>query len=170
MRTYALYGKSKRILGLLIVTGATIASVVAWVIISGSRIHELEMPSVHWSRCASLFLPNKLDKQFAIAWGCMLAGESLIFVLTAAKAITHHGTWKISLIHIVFRDGSIYYGMMTAINAANVFTLLAPVPPTAKDMFTIMANVISSVLVSRFMFNLRAQNKQLSLPLSINVS
>ncbi|OCH84210.1 hypothetical protein OBBRIDRAFT_839875 [Obba rivulosa] len=144
----------------------------AWSVTSSKDVTEDVIPSLqNWPICA-LYLTDQQANHSAIAWGCMMAFDTLVFILTVNKTISSHNTWKGSLFHVMLRDGSIYYGIMALTNVANIITFLV-VAPSAKGLYTITANVTASIIISRLMLNLRTQVRQMSppvLPISLGIA
>ncbi|KAI8998506.1 hypothetical protein BD414DRAFT_533349 [Trametes punicea] len=107
-----------------------------------------------YPRC-NLALTDDQGVHLALAWSAMLWFDTIIFMLTLFKAIQMRREMSGGLIEILFRDGTIYYGILVAVNMINIITFLKTPPNTPmKGMATTMTNVLSVTLTSRLMLNL----------------
>ncbi|KIK54638.1 hypothetical protein GYMLUDRAFT_48552 [Collybiopsis luxurians FD-317 M1] len=61
--------------------------------------------------------------------------------------------FEISLLVIVLRDGTFYFGIMTFANAINISTFYYPLP-YVRGSLSIFASSISVTMMSRLVFNL----------------
>ncbi|KAI0748267.1 hypothetical protein C8Q80DRAFT_1270695 [Daedaleopsis nitida] len=78
----------------------------------------------------------------AAAWGAMLWFDTTIFVLTLVKALQMRHTFPGGLLEIMFRDGTIYYGIMVASNVSNIITfMITQSNSPLKGMDTTLTNV-----------------------------
>ncbi|OCH84627.1 hypothetical protein OBBRIDRAFT_389337 [Obba rivulosa] len=151
--------QNKWILSLLLTICIACASVIVWTAFSRKALNdgsELSIP--HWPSC-DLSLSDQKASRFAIAWSCLVVFDTVVFTLTIVKAMKSDGLWRGTLFRLMLRDGSIYYGIMAMANVVNIVTLLV-VMPGGKGLFTTMTNVMSSLLISRLMLNLRGQDRQ----------
>lgn len=89
-------------------------------------------------------------------WGAMLIFDTMIFLLTLCKTIRllHLAPRTGTLLQIFLRDGIIYFGALVIVNVANIVTFLLGNDYT-RGMVSTLTNVMSSVLISRLMLNLR---------------
>ncbi|KAI1794501.1 hypothetical protein LXA43DRAFT_1058962 [Ganoderma leucocontextum] len=124
LRTYALYNCNKRVLALLICmfVGGTIQSVVA-VLTSDSPLSTDIPLNFTFTRC-NLSLNSKQGIHLALAWSTMLWFDTTIFALTFYKAIQVRHDMPGTLIVTMFRDGTIYYGILIVVNTVNIITFL----------------------------------------------
>ncbi|KAI0665123.1 hypothetical protein C8Q70DRAFT_1049292 [Cubamyces menziesii] len=114
----------------------------------------------HYPRC-NLSLTDDQGVHLALAWSAMLWFDTIIFLLTFFKAIQMRREMSGGLLEILFRDGTIYYGILVAVNMVNIITFLKTPPDTPmKGMATTMTNVLSVTLTSRLMLNLRDPSLQ----------
>ncbi|CAK5272467.1 unnamed protein product [Mycena citricolor] len=88
---------------------------------------------------------------------CLLIFDCMIFFMTLWKAVRfsfrgreNSGT----LLHVLVRDGSMYFGLMAIANAVNIGTYTMG-GPIMSGAVTTGVNILSSVLVSRLMLNIR---------------
>ncbi|KAF8267039.1 hypothetical protein EI94DRAFT_1731582 [Lactarius quietus] len=143
IRVYALYGRSRRVLGVLLSVGATAILVTCWGMVASRHNKHLETILV----ISSLPGCNQFTPE-----------RSLIFSLTLYKAFTMGR--GIRLLNVIVRDGRSYSTQALFImNLTNILILL--VRPHAMHRLSI-------TLVSRLMLNLRAHSStQAGLPSSI---
>ncbi|KAJ8462342.1 hypothetical protein ONZ51_g10958 [Trametes cubensis] len=161
LRTYALYECNKRILALLVGMhfGGSIHCLSA-VLTSKSPLTTDIQLDFHYPRC-NLSLTDDQGVHLALAWSAMLWFDTIIFLLTFFKAIQMRREMSGGLLEILFRDGTIYYGILVAVNMVNIITFLKTPPDTPmKGMATTMTNVLSVTLTSRLMLNLRDPSLQ----------
>ncbi|KAI0780786.1 hypothetical protein BD413DRAFT_11766 [Trametes elegans] len=157
LRTYALYHGSKRILVLLVAMhiGGDIHCIVA-VVTSKSPLSTNTPLDFNFPWC-NTSLTNDQGVHLALAWSAMLWFDTIIFVLTLYKAIQMRREISAGgLIERLFRDGTIYYGILVALNMINIITFLkTPANSPMKGMATVITNVMSVTLTSRLMLHLR---------------
>ncbi|KAH9169212.1 hypothetical protein EDB89DRAFT_1494129 [Lactarius sanguifluus] len=165
IRVYALYGRSLRVLGILLSVGIGSILVGCWAMI-GSRRAKVETIQVISSVTGcNQYMPIEGGRYAALAWLGMLVFDSTIFSLTLYKAIRMGR--GIRLLDVIVRDGTMYYSALFIMNLTNILMLLLA-PPLLKNSTTSITNVLSITLVSRLMLNLRAQSTiQPGLPTSI---
>ncbi|RDX56616.1 hypothetical protein OH76DRAFT_1336759, partial [Lentinus brumalis] len=165
VRTYALYDRSRRILALLIVThlGGAIACLIT-VVTSRSPIHTVTPLPFTYSGC-NLSLTNEQYvmhySYLALAWSAMLWFDTTIFVLTLVQAFRVRRYFPGGLLEIMFRDGTIYYGILVVSNVCNIITFMVSSSDILfsgsplKGMDTTLTNVLSTTLTSRLILNIR---------------
>ncbi|KAF8193275.1 hypothetical protein K438DRAFT_1969759 [Mycena galopus ATCC 62051] len=158
MRTYALYQRSRRIL--ILTTGIALAAVVfgAYIIFSGKGSSDTLDDVFLNVGCAS-GLDSSQSRRFGFGWMGMLLFDITVFGLTAWKALAHSREQSgqrggRSLFTILMRDGAIFFFVMMASNGGNILTFFYAGPYT-RGVATTFTNVISSVMISRLMLNLR---------------
>ncbi|OBZ66687.1 hypothetical protein A0H81_13289 [Grifola frondosa] len=153
LRTYALYNRSRKILYLLISTFGIggLVSLLAMFMTSkqeGSSNHVMIIPG------CDLTVSTKQGYYMAVAWGPILVFDGTVFVLTLYKALEVGRTWSGSLFKIMLRDGTIYFGIIAICYLSNILTY-AFADLMYKGLSTTLTNVISSVLATRLMLNIR---------------
>ncbi|KAJ6476920.1 hypothetical protein C8R45DRAFT_1008249 [Mycena sanguinolenta] len=151
MRTYALYERSKYILALTI--SVTLAAIVfAIVMLSTRNARDMLDPRLQALGCPSP-TTHDVNLRSAAAWGGMLVFDVMIFLLTIYKALRCE-TRSGSLLSVMFRDGSMYFGIMIVTNGANIATYTLG-GPLISGSGTTVVNALSSVMLTRLMLNLR---------------
>ncbi|KAJ7637312.1 hypothetical protein DFH06DRAFT_653886 [Mycena polygramma] len=154
MRTYALYERSKVVLVFTIsVTVCAVVSAIALILAGHSR--DTLDPRLKTLGCPSA-TPHDMNMRIAWAWSGMLVFDVMIFLLTLYKALKYV-TRRGSLISVLIRGGALYFIIMIVVNAANIATYTMG-GPIISGAGTTALNVISSVLLTRLMLNLRDPN------------
>ncbi|EIW60024.1 uncharacterized protein TRAVEDRAFT_70525 [Trametes versicolor FP-101664 SS1] len=179
LRTYALYNCSKRMLALLISMhlGGAVHCLIrpsarralhreltrrlkSAVLTSKSPLTTDTPLGFRYSLC-NLSLTDDQGVHLALAWSAMLWFDTIIFLLTLYKAVLMRRELSGGLLEVLFRDGTIYYGILVVVNMINIITFLKTAPNTPlKGMATTMTNVLSVTLTSRLMLNLRDPSLQ----------
>lgn len=102
-----------------------------------------------------VILNREKSIRFGAAWGGMLVFDSLVFCMTLYKSvISSRRPNGENILRILMRDGAIYFGVIVVFNVANILTFVLGGPLT-RGVGTIFTNIISSVMISRLMLNLR---------------
>ncbi|KAJ7023654.1 hypothetical protein C8F04DRAFT_1401594 [Mycena alexandri] len=151
MRTLALYQRNKTVLAFMLVVtiGAFIFAVV--ILLSGNDVDTLA-PNIAAFGCPEGTSRAK-SLRLAGAWSGMLVFDIMIFSLTLVKAFKMNAR-RGDLLTLLVRDGSIYFGLMVIGNACNIGTYTMS-GPFLRGGATTVTNVVSSVMISRLMLNLR---------------
>ncbi|THH31003.1 hypothetical protein EUX98_g3189 [Antrodiella citrinella] len=129
VRTYALYNRDRKILGLMkpeYVFGQ-------WAVLTP---HGPTPPQPIGVGCNV----NLSDLQGIFAWSIMLLFDCLIFGLTLVRAICLSRTVRRTLFDIMLRDGTMYFACMAGANLGNIVTFLV-CPPGLKGVPTTFTNV-----------------------------
>ncbi|OCH93918.1 hypothetical protein OBBRIDRAFT_723894, partial [Obba rivulosa] len=152
MRTYALYGRNRAVLWLLV---SVASGVIAVGCVSNTfcrRFSEYSSPVFKGkdltSTCRGI--------HFMAAWSGMLVFDLVVFLFTLVKCIKLGRLGRRTLLDIFVRDGQLLTystSCMAAANLSNILTFL--VSPLVKGVATIFTNIISTTLISRLMLNLR---------------
>lgn len=153
MRMYALYERSRKVLALYIVVAGAILAVACWAMLGGKKEKPRDVDLQRHIGCASNLSRDKAVR-FGTAWAGMLVFDSLVFCMTLYQAIILPRPNGVNILDILLRDGAIYFAVMVASNLANVLTFMLGGSFT-RGSVTTFANIISSVMISRLMLNLR---------------
>ncbi|KAI0246881.1 hypothetical protein BJV78DRAFT_94696 [Lactifluus subvellereus] len=126
IRVHALYGRSRHVLGLLLVIYLT-AIINTSVILTISRRTGNETALVASSiRGCNQITTASGGLYTALAWTGVLIFDSVIFFLTLYKAFTIGK--GIFLLDVIVRDGAVYFSALFIMNLVNILTLrFAPV-------------------------------------------
>jgi len=152
MRVYAMYDRRKWVIWLFIVIACSDITVACWGIVSNAPIALNEL--AHAAPGCSEPLGSVQGVHFAIAWSGQLIFDAICFFLTLRKSISMSRTGQRTLINTLLRDGAVYFAIMTAANLANILTFLLAAP-LAKGVTATFVNIISAIMMSRLMLNLR---------------
>ncbi|PIL24118.1 hypothetical protein GSI_13870 [Ganoderma sinense ZZ0214-1] len=180
LRTYALYERSRRILVLLIVThvGGALVALVTMITTKSANETKIPMPFTlpecdlsltnahmetgdfvsYFPVSTAAYSGNSTQRfqDIAIAWAAMVWFDTTIFVLTLVRAWQMHRHMRGGILETLFRDGTIYYGIMVVSTVGNIITfLVTPSGSNLKGMETTLTNVLSTTLTSRLILNLR---------------
>ncbi|KAG2097010.1 uncharacterized protein F5147DRAFT_715732 [Suillus discolor] len=123
LRIYALYGRSRRLLGYIVIIGLALmggASAGSFGNNSNTAIY------IQGSDCHNTFTA-KIAMRYGLAWIAVFVFELLIFVLTVFRTCKTRGSPRLipssrNIIDIIFRDGAMYFAAMTLINLPNILT------------------------------------------------
>ncbi|ESK87062.1 hypothetical protein Moror_11943 [Moniliophthora roreri MCA 2997] len=88
-----------------------------------------------------------------LAWAGMLIFDTMIFCLTLYRALSMRRVSR-SLLTILLRDGTVYFAVMICVSLGNILTFFLG-QGQIRGAPTTLTNVISSVMISRLMLNLR---------------
>ncbi|KAJ7342865.1 hypothetical protein DFH08DRAFT_811200 [Mycena albidolilacea] len=154
LRTYALYERSKRVLALMIAVAFGAVVVGIWSILSGKAVDK------------TTNLPLYIGCDYPTS-------KAQIFLLTLYKVFTRHPPNGTDLATVLLRDGSVYFGVMLLSNLANIATFVVSEfnqcsvvalfliralqlgAPYIRGIVTTFTNIISSVMITRLMLNIR---------------
>ncbi|KAL4246339.1 hypothetical protein ABKN59_009105 [Abortiporus biennis] len=157
LRTFALYDRSWRILGLMLSVGIPLVGFIIWSI----AIQETGLSSIYMG-CTVAGTP-KSQFYLSIAWMALILFDILIFLLTIMKTYQERRTCHSailgrmgSLIDLIYKDGAIYFGIMASVNIANTITFYT-LPPALQACLSRLASSISVSLITRLILNLRKQ-------------
>lgn len=151
MRVYVLYERSRRVLAALVGMALVPISFGCWSVFVAKN-QTPDMDPVLPVGCAASLTRNQ-GIHIGAAWGGMLVFDSVIFVMTVLKSFPLRSKSQ-DLITVLLRDGTIYFSVILAANLANILILVIGGPFT-RNLGTIPMNVISSVMISRLVLNLR---------------
>ncbi|EJF65977.1 hypothetical protein DICSQDRAFT_177373 [Dichomitus squalens LYAD-421 SS1] len=156
LRTYALYERKKSVLVLLVVTLVAVALVclVATMTVN-SPVATPNTPVQRPSGGCDLALTEEQGIHLAIEWCAMLWFDTTVFLLTLARALRMHRRLSGGIVNLLFRDGTIYYGILVVFNVSNIITFLAVPAGSKKGIVTTLTNALSTTLTSRLVLNLR---------------
>jgi hypothetical protein len=106
----------------------------------------------------------------AVAWECLVGFDTILFLLTAARAIyltpstrskspsincfsVLYSAPYLNLIGIIYRDGAMYFGVMALFNLANVITFYTA-PDLLRGALSTPSSAVSALLCARLMLNI----------------
>ncbi|KAG1871477.1 hypothetical protein F4604DRAFT_814988 [Suillus subluteus] len=155
IRTYALYGGSKRLLTWMAIIMITLSIAVSvgslghftGVLLSGAGCFETYTAAV--AVLAGL----------GVAWVAEMVYELLIFILVVYRICKTRGLLRLSLvtrrniIDIILHDGAMYFGAMTLVNIPNILTFYSG-SDAIRGSLAALTSCLSVTLISRLMLNL----------------
>ncbi|KAM6504030.1 hypothetical protein JOM56_000973 [Amanita muscaria] len=152
MRVHAIYCRARWILYVTVPVYLAELGVMMWSIPSGIPATNLPPGFVG---CFPIPKPGtglRLTSIYIAALGF----DTVVFSLTFMRAFYRRFTKEksVTLLRIIVRDGTLYYTVIFVVNLINVF-LLALAPPDISAINAPFASMITTVLVSRLVLNLR---------------
>ncbi|CAK5272344.1 unnamed protein product [Mycena citricolor] len=156
LRTYALYERNRLVLCflLLIGVGVIVCGVYGTVFLGSPKERQPNLPLLIG---CNYQIDHKQGIGLIYAWGSMGVFDIIIFFLTVHRALQFRrrsNGGALSLLSVLLRDGSIYFGVMVITNLCNIMTYIVGKDYT-RGVATTFMNVISSVMISRLMLNIR---------------
>jgi len=159
MRVYALYCRNKWVLAVVMF------EIIAGTLLACWSLTRLSLPGLGGTHTET----QRSDPRsiIALAYSGLLVVDFTVFVLTIARSIrlwTRTGSEP--LLHRLFIDGLLYYGVIWNLNLVNIILLL--VKNRTNLSLPIFTNILSVVMISRLMINLR--DPTLSRPADFNMA
>ncbi|KIM39719.1 hypothetical protein M413DRAFT_446623 [Hebeloma cylindrosporum] len=152
MRTYALYNcRLAVLLGLCILSMAFISYAV-WRVMS-VQTFEYSVKDLPLTGC-HLPISQHSSQALASVWTVMFSFDVLIFFMTLYKSLTCKRDGNSTILHVMLRDGTIYFGVMM-VACVSVILSFRMFLPYERGLTTTLTNSLSSTMVSRLMLNIR---------------
>ncbi|OCH91283.1 hypothetical protein OBBRIDRAFT_792445 [Obba rivulosa] len=151
MRTYALYGRDRRILLVLTTPLAGLFAAGCWAIFAPGDGAGSPVP---WNVGCTTTSSNAQRYRFMAAWIDVLVCDVVVFLLTFLKSFRVIRVDRRTLFDIFLRDGAIYFAFLAASNLSNDLTYIYG-GLLIRGVAAVFTNNISAVLISRLMLNLR---------------
>ncbi|KAF8510935.1 hypothetical protein BU17DRAFT_97680 [Hysterangium stoloniferum] len=153
LRTYAIFGRNKWILVVLVPVLVAEFALQIYVSTIGAPV-PLPPPFIGCIETGSANTGN----QFSIFWICELVFPTLVFLLTLLRGIIFYKTGRISgsgnLFSIIMRDGIAYFFVIFIINLANV-VMYSVAPADLKAINATLSALMTEIMICRLMLNLR---------------
>ncbi|CDO75761.1 hypothetical protein BN946_scf184921.g37 [Trametes cinnabarina] len=148
LRTYALYGRAKRVLVLVVGVGAALLGISCWSIVGQHQGIELR------GGC-HLEADRMTAIRLAVSWEALFVFDLMIFTLTVCKTFRERYRHRVTLGHhdiisLILRDGALYFAVMASVNFANTLTFY----PLLRGCLSTFASSVSVTMMSRLMLNL----------------
>ncbi|KAJ7205331.1 hypothetical protein B0H12DRAFT_457149 [Mycena haematopus] len=153
MRTYALYERNKYVLASMVCVTLCVIGFALYILLRGTGRDTLDPRLKALALGCPAPTPHDMNIRTGAAWGGMLVFDVMIFLLTIYKALWYDRRRR-NLFSVMFRDGSVYFGIMIAVNIGNIITYTQG-GPIISGSGTTFVNVVSSVMLTRLMLNLR---------------
>ncbi|TDL18461.1 hypothetical protein BD410DRAFT_495143 [Rickenella mellea] len=155
-RTYALYGRSRRILALTCLT-------FVFALVFGVCMITKVPLSIDGGPGCGISVDDATGRAYGIAWIGVVVFDTEILILTAWKTFNIFRVWKglgmvctggARIAYVFLRDECTYYGVLTIANLSQILTLLYS-PPLLKGLSTNFVAIMAVIVISRLMLNLR---------------
>ncbi|KAJ6591412.1 hypothetical protein B0H10DRAFT_779146 [Mycena sp. CBHHK59/15] len=151
LRTYAFYGRNRRLLWMLVVIGVCLTAVCVWTVLGQRATAVKVLPGCH------LGVSVSTGYHLAASWEALLLFDSIIFGLTIYQSYSARrrvGVQARMPLHtLIMRDGAMYFAAMVLANLTNIITYYVTGPLLRGSMST-FANCVSVSMMSRLMLNL----------------
>jgi len=155
LRTYALYERNNCVLCFMLVFGMSVLCISIWSTINTDRGPAGDRGSVVALEMGCAYAVAQTEvKGLIIDWSTLSLFDCMIFLLTLYKTLRRHRPAGFNLLTVLMRDGCIYFGVMVISNLSNIFTYAFGTPAT-RGLFNTTTNIISSLMTSRLMLNIR---------------
>ncbi|KAL4244464.1 hypothetical protein ABKN59_008689 [Abortiporus biennis] len=152
LRTFALYGRSFKILGFILIVSMPLIGTAVWSLFS-QRIDD-ENVVLGCNTAAA----KGSGVRLAIPWEAIVCFDVLIFTLTVVKTIRERRSEHTIVFghfgSIIFRDAAIYFATMACVNIANAATFYVP-SPSIEGCLSSLSTSVSVSLTSRLLINLQ---------------
>ncbi|EKM56616.1 uncharacterized protein PHACADRAFT_253825 [Phanerochaete carnosa HHB-10118-sp] len=149
LRTYALYGRDRRIVIAVLSVAAILLSLSIWAVVGQTSTYTLAQGChAASSRTSAIHI--------AVAWEALFIWDLMIFSLTFFKSIQNRGQYaggRNDLVSLMIRDGAIYFGVMACAQCSNTLTFYLS-PPALRGCLSTFASNMSVTMMSRLMLNL----------------
>ncbi|KAJ7431241.1 hypothetical protein B0H11DRAFT_2131528 [Mycena galericulata] len=151
LRTYALYGRNNRVLILMVVVFAAVVGVSIWGTLSSGKAAS-NVPDLLLYIGCTYEITHAQSIGLIIAWASLGGFDCMIFFLTLYRALSQWHVTGLKLITVLLRDGTfIKFFVMAISNLSNILTFVGH----TRGVATTFTNIISSIMISRLMLNLR---------------
>ncbi|KAI0645162.1 hypothetical protein C8Q79DRAFT_755391 [Trametes meyenii] len=153
LRGYALSGR-KWWIGLLIL--ALFIPDIVLTVVYYSKLKPAVLPPP-FNCVLSSNTPESTWIHFVIAGRiCLIVGDLLVLIITwhstyAIRRAAHDGQLRMSLTNAILKDGTLYFACLLILNVANIIVNAVP----NSSAVSAFQDPITSILVSRFLLNLR---------------
>ncbi|KAJ7446548.1 hypothetical protein FB451DRAFT_1291562 [Mycena latifolia] len=154
LRTYALYGQSKRLLLCLIIMWLSIGGVNLWAMVKWAT----SLTEVPFSPANICNLDSSTNAGLA-CYSALLVGETVIVLLTLYKgfhtfSLSRPGFRQSQLVTTFYRDGVLFYLAMLMILAVDV-SLESQAPPGQKFAADVPLRTMQSILACHLVIHAR---------------
>ncbi|KAJ3785711.1 hypothetical protein GGU10DRAFT_332878 [Lentinula aff. detonsa] len=161
LRMYAIYSSSRRIVAFLsvVLTAMVVNNVVQLYLADRTGLAAVDPPSAVAQIGSIPSFSNAQGLHLAYLWIGIFAFDFCVFSLTLWKTYYMYKDGYISggIGTVVMRDGLMYFGIITLANLGNIL-VFAFGPEFTKGLLPVFSSIISSVIMSRLMLNLREEN------------
>ncbi|KAJ7488266.1 hypothetical protein FB451DRAFT_1226852 [Mycena latifolia] len=153
LRTHALYQRSKRVLTLMVAVAVGAVVVGLWSVITGKTGDTDDNLRLYFG--CDYAISEEQGISLASAWAGVAVFDCMIFLLTLYKVFSRRRPNGTNLLTVLLRDGFytnyVYFSVMFMSNLSNILTFVL----YTRGIATTFTNIISSIMISRLMLNLR---------------
>ncbi|KIM63499.1 hypothetical protein SCLCIDRAFT_1214147 [Scleroderma citrinum Foug A] len=135
MRVYALYNQSRSVMILLIVLVMSLAGLTSWGALS-YPLSDISPVPAQAVGCENTLVITSAQVRVSsvVSWGGQLVLDVAVFLLTLWKSLQCGISSHRSLMFVCLRDGTMYFGVVSAASVVNLVVLL--VTTNSLDAFT----------------------------------
>ncbi|KAJ7135797.1 hypothetical protein C8R44DRAFT_869495 [Mycena epipterygia] len=158
MRTYALFGRSRLVLGFMLCVTGGLFTFGTWTMVAVTKLPapHAAAPIFHPKNGCAHPMSASMARLFGASWAGLLVFDCMILSLTVWKAFVSYRERGGRLLSILVRDGAVYFLVMAVQHATIIASFVIPGPYAySRGLNTTMQVVLSSVLMNRLMLNLR---------------
>ncbi|KAJ7214446.1 hypothetical protein GGX14DRAFT_610907 [Mycena pura] len=152
--TYALYERNKRVLAFMLAFSAGVIGISVW----ATLYYFDHNPAADKGSVLPLDIGCAYavsgSKGLIIAWSTMGMFDCMIFLLTLYKTLGRRRPTGLDLLPVLMRDGGTVACTLVVSNICNILSYALGTPDT-RGLFNTATNVISSLMISRLMLNIR---------------
>ncbi|KAJ7661144.1 hypothetical protein B0H17DRAFT_1212331 [Mycena rosella] len=151
MRVYAIFGRSRRVLWMILGVGFCVVGVAIFSVTGQQASRNLVVGGCHFG------LMQSTAFRLAGSWEALFVLDALIFGLTIYNAYTTRRRMlpQTNLHTVVIRDGAMFFGIVALANLANIATYYFSTVMLPGSLAG-FANCISVTMISRLILNLHA--------------
>ncbi|KAH9852454.1 hypothetical protein C2E23DRAFT_825569 [Lenzites betulinus] len=152
LRTFALFGRDKRVGALIFGVGMVLLGISCWSIVGQHQDVEL--------RGGCHLLADRMTAvRLAVSWEALFLFDLMVFSLTVGKTFRERNRQRVTsgrhdIISLILRDGSMYFAVMASVNFANTLTFYF-LEPLLRGCLSTFASSVSVTMMSRLMLNLQ---------------
>ncbi|EJD45800.1 hypothetical protein AURDEDRAFT_165250 [Auricularia subglabra TFB-10046 SS5] len=147
LRTFALYGRDRRVLYMLVPILAAEVATALWGVSTEKHIE------FHLQTGCFPDSPRRI--QGLVMWAVPFAFDASVFLLTTVKSVQYIRQHKgVGLVTVILRDGLIYFGSIFVFYLANIAMFVFS-PGDIRDINAPMTGMVTMVITARLILNLR---------------
>lgn len=162
LRTWAVWGTSRRILFALIILLCATTAINAYYLTRFLRDltflpREQQDPAILKVAGENMCAFTAMGREIGISWIAVAGFELVIFLLTAIKlkGIAHAYYRTSRLVSSIYRDGILYFITLSSVSIANVIFIYTQ-PPEYIILLALMQGTLHSILTCKLILHIRA--------------
>ncbi|TFK37171.1 hypothetical protein BDQ12DRAFT_608300, partial [Crucibulum laeve] len=133
LRLYAIYSRSKMVVGFACLVLAIELGIKIWAFTDGTSL--ILPPGL-----VGCILVGRSNTRIVFTWIAELVFDSVVFFLTLWKTVSHNRVRRsntMSLVTLVMRDGVVYFGIIFLVNLVTVLIFLADIKAVNASFSTL---------------------------------